>query len=106
MTLSRQQAAAIAWTVYGTEQPAVVELLLLGTNAPDRVERYRAMRALQWFAPEDDVEPSPRVPDPPTGEVARALECLEWVIRGWRREDRVAAAAGFAEAARELVGAP
>lgn len=50
--LSRDEAQRAAWTIYGTDSPAVTELLLLAHD-PDisRLKRYQANMALEWFDP-------------------------------------------------------
>ena len=54
--LSRHEAEAIGWTLYATDSPAVVELLLVAHN-PDvsTLKRYQASMALEWFDPSTDL---------------------------------------------------
>lgn len=54
--LSRAEAQAVAWKLYGTDSPAVVALLLVAHN-PDvsTLKRYQASMALEWFDPAVDL---------------------------------------------------
>ena len=48
--MARDEAIRVAKLVYETDEAAVVELLLLATNG-ERVQSYRALRALLLFDP-------------------------------------------------------
>jgi len=54
--LTRAEAEVVGWTLYGTDAPSVVELLLLAHN-PDAatLKRYAASMALEWFDPAVDL---------------------------------------------------
>ena len=50
--LTRGEAERVAWLCYGSEEPAVVELLLLsGDPGRPRLKRLAAEFALTWFDP-------------------------------------------------------
>ena len=63
------QAARIAWESYATEEPAVIELLLLAANPRTRDVRFKAMSALEWFDPATTEEPA----KPATRSGARSM---------------------------------
>jgi hypothetical protein len=96
-------ALSLAWLMYGTQERAVVELLLLSHNATDRETRFKAMRALEWFDPATTEEPArPAIVVEPRGPVDEAIECLRWVLYGWEQSSRARAAARAGELITEL----
>ncbi len=61
--LTRAEAEAAAWRLYASDEPAVVELLLLATNtAAPSTRRVAAWLALDWFDPAVSV-PAARRPE-------------------------------------------
>jgi len=50
--LTRGEAERVAWTSFASDEPAIVELLLLeGNPAADSLKRKAAAMALEWFDP-------------------------------------------------------
>jgi hypothetical protein len=85
--LGREKARQLAWELYATDIPAVVELILLVHNEDvSTTLRYAATQALTWFDPEVD-QPEARLPEPP------ALRAIRWACYAWDRTTREAAAA-------------
>jgi HEAT repeat protein len=70
--LSRDEARTVAWDLFATDAPAVVELLLLAHN-PDAspLRRYQAGMALEWFDPSIDVPRARHDDDPEAVKLLR-----------------------------------
>jgi len=72
----------VAWSLYSTDSPAVIELLLLAHN-PDisTLKRYQASMALEWFDPVAAL-PEERLPEP------AAVRAFRWAVYAYDLEAR------------------
>lgn len=77
----------MAWTMYGTDSPAVVELLLVAHN-PDvsTLKRYQASMALEWFDPSVDLPRARHDDDEP-----EAVKLLKTALMNGDMRVRIAA---------------
>jgi len=92
--LTPDKAEEIAWTMYTTDEPAVIELLLLASNGATTEDRFKALRALEWFDPATTEAPArPWMKQPEPGPVEEAIEALRWTLYGWEQSSRARAAA-------------
>ena len=100
--LSRHEAEDWSFEVYGSVAPHLVELILLAENG-DVTDRYRALRALEWFDHRTTTEPArPSDIEETDGEVEDAIQALRHVLLGWSRRSRIAAAEHCGAAVLEL----
>lgn len=102
--MTRDLAVSMAREMYATQEPAVVELLLLATNAATREDRFKALRALEWFDPANTELPArpEATAAAPQGPVEEAIEALRWTLYGWDQASRARAAGRAGELLAEL----
>ncbi len=86
--LTPAEAKLVAFELFDTDSPAVVELLLLAHSEDvSTLKRYQATMALEWF------DPSVELPTPAHLEEPPALRAIRWCIYAYDPEARQAAAA-------------
>ena len=85
--LTPAEAKRVAFELYNTDAPAVVELLLLAHSEDvSTLKRYQATMALEWF------DPSVELPTPAHLEEPPALRAIRWCIYAYDPEARKQAA--------------
>lgn len=89
--LTRGEAKLLAFELFNTDSPAVVELLLLAHNEDvSTLKRYQANMALEWFDSEVELPSPAHLEEPP------ALRAIRWCIYAYDPEARKQAAAAAA----------
>lgn len=94
--LTRAEAARCAWLSYATDEPAVIELLLLECDpSKSRALRLAAAFALEWFDPHAEI---PRRPS--DTDESEAVRLLRLALTDGRMRVRVAAGRQLADMLR------